>query len=298
MLLEAHQLTKTYGRIQACTDICLSLEEGQVFGLLGPNGAGKTTLVKIFLGLVYASSGEAFIQGQPVGSCRARKNTGYLPELFRLYEWLSGFDYLRFSARLYSVPVRKERQAIDRSLEMVGLLGREKEKIRGYSKGMQQRLALAAALLHQPALIFLDEPTSALDPVGRRDIRDLIARLQSSGISLFLNSHLLSEAELTCTHLGFIKQGQLIATGSIKEFMQPGQSIRLEIEETTPEVLELLNSSGKLISYEGSTLTLQVENREEIPSLVAYLVQEGIRIYGVQEGSRGLEEVFIGFMQE
>ncbi|MEN6391213.1 MAG: ABC transporter ATP-binding protein [Syntrophomonas sp.] len=298
MILEATNISKSYGAIEACSDICLSVEEGQVFGLLGPNGAGKTTLVKIFLGLVFPDSGKACINGQIAGSSKARQKTGYLPEQFPLYEWLTGLDFLRFNARLYEVPTREETGAITRALEMVGLNGREKDKIRGYSKGMQQRLALAAAIVHSPPLVFLDEPTSALDPVGRRDVRDLINRLQESGATLFLNSHLLSEVEMTCTQVGFIKHGRLVACGDIREFMQPGHDISLEVEGLNPEILQELTQREKLVSFENRRLVLRVEDRKEIPVLVDYLVRHGSRVFSVQGESRKLEDVFLKLMQE
>ncbi|MEQ8176474.1 MAG: ABC transporter ATP-binding protein [Syntrophomonadaceae bacterium] len=298
MILEALNISKSYGAIEACSDICLSVEEGQVFGLLGPNGAGKTTLVKIFLGLVFPDSGEAYLNGQIAGSSKARQKTGYLPEQFPLYEWLTGLDFLRFNARLYEVGARKEAGAITRALEMVGLKGREKDKIRGYSKGMQQRLALAAAIVHSPPLVFLDEPTSALDPVGRRDVRDLINRLQESGATLFLNSHLLSEVEMTCTRVGFIKHGRLVACGDIREFMHPGHDINLEVEGLNPEILRELEQREKLVSFENSRLVLRVEDRQEIPVLIDYLVRHGSRVFSVQGESRKLEDVFLKLMQE
>lgn len=298
MILEALNITKSYGDIEACSDICLSVEEGQVFGLLGPNGAGKTTLVKVFLGLVFPDSGSAYINGQIAGSSRARQKTGYLPEQFPLYEWLTGLDFLRFNARLYDIPAREEAGAIAQALELVGLKRREKDRINGYSKGMQQRLALASAIVHNPPLVFLDEPTSALDPVGRRDVRDLISRLQESGTTLFLNSHLLSEVEMTCTHIGFINHGRLVAGGDIGDFMRPGHDVTLEIESLNPEVLQELRRREKLISFENSRLVLRVGDREEIPGLIDYLVRHGSRVFSVQQESRNLEDVFLKLMQE
>lgn len=298
MLAETNNLTKVYnGTITACNQICLSLEEGQVFGLLGPNGAGKSTLVKMMLGLVRPTSGQALIKGRPANLPSTRRSTGYLPELFRLYEWLTGEELLRFYAGTYGLPARKQKSAIAEALQLVGLLGREKEKIKGYSKGMQQRLALAGAILHHPDLLFLDEPTSALDPIGRRDIRDLLNVLKDEGTTIFLNSHLLSEVEMTCTHLGFIKNGELVASGETAEFLQDSHEITIEAEEVDPLLLQRWKDEDRLVEVNGLKVVLTVESRAEVPLIVNELVNRGARIYHLESKSRGLEEVFIGIIE-
>lgn len=297
-MLETYNLTKVYnGTITACDQICLSLAEGQVFGLLGPNGAGKSTLVKMLLGLVHPTSGQALIKGRPVHRPETRKAVGYLPELFRLYEWLTAEELLRFYARAYRMPARQQRSAITETLSLVGLEGREKEKIKGYSKGMQQRLALAGAILPQPDLIFLDEPTSALDPIGRRDIRDIINTLKNRGVTIFLNSHLLSEVEMTCTHLGFIKKGQLVACGETAQFLQDSHEITVEAQEVDSRLLEQWRNEGKLVEASGAKIVLTVESQAEVPDIVSQLVQQGARIYHVESKSRGLEEVFLDLIE-
>lgn len=298
MLIEAQSLSKAYGENWACKEICLSLTEGQVFGLLGPNGAGKSTLVKMLLGLVKPSAGQAFIQGESVKDIKTRKNTGYLPELFRLYEWLTAEELLSFNARVYGINARDERKVINDVLELVGLQGRQKEKIQGYSKGMQQRLGLAGAILHNPALVFLDEPTSALDPIGRREVRDIISNLKARGTTIFLNSHLLGEVEMTCTHLGFIKKGQLIAEGRIEEFMQDSHELSLEAVNISVLLLEKWTKQGKIIKHNENKLLLHVNKKEEIPLIISELVEQGADIYKVDSRSRGLEEVFLEMIDE
>lgn len=294
MLVETIDLTKNYREnIIACKKICLSLEERQVFGLLGPNGAGKTTLVKMLLGLVWPTSGQALIKGKPVNIPATRKTTGYLPELFRLYEWLTAEELLLFYARSYELPVRDQRKAISDALEIVGLKGREREKIQGYSKGMQQRLALAGAILHHPDLLFLDEPTSALDPIGRRDIRDLISILKNRGTTIFLNSHLLSEVEMTCSHLGFINHGQLIAQGQIENFLQDSHEVTVEADNIDPDLLSRWKNEQLLIECSGEKIVLKVENKSEVPAIVSELVRRGAHIYHVDSKCQGLEEVFL-----
>ena len=184
-----------------CKNITLQVPRGSVFGFLGQNGAGKSTFVRAMLGLLHPTSGKAVMLGHPIGSVEARKKVGYLPELFRYPDWLTGTQLLEHHAQLCGLS-RSERKTIIRDVvEQVGMAGREKERIRGFSKGMQQRIGLACALLSDPELIFLDEPTSALDPIGRKEVRELIARLRDQGKTIFLNSHLLSEMESICDHV-------------------------------------------------------------------------------------------------
>ena len=298
MLIETYNLSKQYEQNTACHEICLSIKEGQVFGLLGPNGAGKSTLVKMLLGLVYPTSGQARVLGFPAGHQKAKKQTGYLPELFRQYEWLSAAELLQLYARIYEIPASQQKKRIAETLQLVGLQGRERERIKGYSKGMQQRLALAGAILHKPALLFLDEPTSALDPIGRREVRDIIALLSNNGTTIFLNSHLLSEVEMTCTHLGFINHGNMIDSGPVEDFMQQKHEITIVAEEVPASMLNRWRLEKRFIAQHDQTYTLAVDNKEEIPLLVEALVAGGSRIYQVESIQSGLEEVFMELIQD
>ncbi len=298
MLIETYHLSKQYEQNKACQQICLSIQEGQVFGLLGPNGAGKSTLVKMLLGLVYPTSGQARVLGYPAGHLQAKKQTGYLPELFRQYEWLSAAELLRLYARIYDIPSSQQKVRIADTLQLVGLQGREQERIKGYSKGMQQRLALASAILHKPALLFLDEPTSALDPIGRKEVRDIIAGLKNQGTTIFLNSHLLSEVEMTCTHLGFINHGEMVECGPMEEFMQQQHEITLTAEAVPVSLVNRWKLEKRLIAQQDQTYLLAVDKKEEIPLLIETLVAGGSRIYKVESRQRGLEDVFMELMQD
>lgn len=297
MLIEALNLSKQYGDNLACDNICLSLTEGQVFGLLGPNGAGKSTLVKMFLGLVHPTAGQALIQGKPATRKNSRRIIGYLPELFRHYEWLTAYEMMHFYARFYGMPARGEKAVIMSTLELVGLKGRDKEKIERYSKGMQQRLGLAGAIMHRPAILFLDEPTSALDPLGRREIRDIIAVLKSQGTTILLNSHLLGEVEMTCSHLGFIKQGQLFATGKMEEFICDHHEIEIEAENIPASSLREWQAQGRILQKDDHYLHMQIQDRQEIPAVVAALAAEGASIFRVDYKTKGLEEVFLDLIE-
>ena len=297
MLVDIRHLTKTYGKTIACQDICLFLEKGQIFGLLGPNGAGKSTLVKMLVGLVKPSGGSAFIHGIPVSDTRMRKDIGYLPELFRLYPWLTAVELLRFYARWYQVPAPQEQLRIEEALDITGLRGRESEKIEGYSKGMQQRLALAGAILHRPELLFLDEPTSAMDPLGRRDVRDIIHRMRDQGTTIFLNSHLLGEVEMTCNHVAFINHGRLIASGPIGDFIQKNKMTTIEIGNMSPGLLDDWQRKHQFISYSGGTLCVSAGSKEAVAAIVAELVQQGAAVYGVHTKTDALESVFMDLIE-
>ncbi|HSR25893.1 MAG TPA: ABC transporter ATP-binding protein, partial [Candidatus Eisenbacteria bacterium] len=186
------ELSKRYGRTVALAGLTMTVPRGEVFGFLGPNGAGKTTAVKLLLGLVDPTGGEGWVLGRPLGSVAVRRRVGYLPELFRYQPWLRGGEVLRLHCELARLPRAAWQAEIGRVLDLVGLKERAGDRVRTYSKGMQQRLGLAVALLGAPELVFLDEPTSALDPVGRYDVRQVIHHLRERGTAVFLNSHLLT----------------------------------------------------------------------------------------------------------
>ncbi|NLW92722.1 MAG: ABC transporter ATP-binding protein [Syntrophomonadaceae bacterium] len=298
LIVEAQNIYKYYGANLACEDISLSLNQGQVFGLLGPNGAGKSTLVKVLLGLVRASAGTAMINGYRASDTRGRQHAGYLPELFRHYEWLTGYEWLRFNARVYGIPAREEQGAIRRALELIGLKGREQDRIQGYSKGMQQRLALGAAILHRPALVFLDEPTSALDPMGRIEVRDIIGQLKAEGTTIFLNSHLLSEVEMTCTHLGFIRKGRLIASGAREDFMKTCTALRLETGPLAQDLLNYYENQDMVVERDEAGITLRVADREGSARIIREIVECGVPVYQAETLSLGLEEVFLDMMRD
>src|SRR2546430_994938 len=210
-------LAKSYGHTLALTGLSMTVPRGEVFGFLGPNGAGETTAVKLLLGLLKPSSGEGWLLGRPVGDLRTRSRIGYLPELFRYQGWLSAAEVLALHCELAPLPRSSWKDEINATLETVGLSDRANDRVGTFSKGMQQRLGLGAALLGEPELVFLDEPTSALDPVGRHDVREIIRGLASRGTAVFLNSHLLSEVEQVCDRVAVVDHGRVIASGTMDE---------------------------------------------------------------------------------
>ncbi|MCW2279036.1 ABC transporter ATP-binding protein [Heliophilum fasciatum] len=238
--IETKQLTKTYGERGGCQGISLQVPRGSIFGLLGPNGAGKSTLVKVLVGLLHKTSGEATILGRPVTDVSARRRVGFLPENFRYHEWLTGEDLLRLHGVLFGLSAREMEERLDKVLNQVGLAEKRKQKVGTYSKGMQQRIGLACALLPDPELLFLDEPTSAMDPVGRKEVRDLLLQWQAEGKTIFLNSHLLSELETICDQIAVIKEGQLLYQGDWRALAKRPKQVRVVMDEAELERARML----------------------------------------------------------
>src|SRR5207247_1697306 len=268
--LEIRGLAKRYGAVEALRGVDLAVGEGELVGLLGPNGAGKSTLVKIACGLVRASRGKALIRGNRDGSRDARRSLGYLAELFRFPGWYSADELLQLHQRLSgSQGGGAERH---RLLELVGLIDARKRRVETMSKGMQQRLGVAQALIGSPPLLLLDEPTSALDPVGRRTVRELLEELRGRGISVLLNSHLLSEIELVCDRVAILLRGGLVAEGSPAALAR-ARGVEIETDEGTR-------------LFEDST-------RDDAPGLVADLVAAGRKVYGVRVLTSTLEETYL-----
>jgi ABC-2 type transport system ATP-binding protein len=268
--LSAQGLSKRYGTTEALSEISLQVTEGELIGLLGPNGAGKSTFAKIICGLVRPSRGSVEVFGERPGSRDASAAIGYLAELFRFPEWLSALEVLKLHQRLAdSSGGQSERQDL---LASVGLAEEGDRRVATMSKGMQQRLGLAQALIGSPRLLLLDEPTSALDPAGRRTVRDLLARLRSGGTSILLSSHLLSEVELICDRVAILYRGKLVTEGVPAELTR-GAGVEVE---TTSGIRRFDDTA-----------------REQIPELVGRLVAEGERIFAVREVSSTLEDFYI-----
>jgi ABC-2 type transport system ATP-binding protein len=267
---ECRELSKRYGGTVALAGVDLEVQPGELVGLLGPNGAGKSTLVKIACGLVRPSGGEAQVAGEPAGSADARAAIGYLAELFRFPEWLRADELLTLHQRL----ARSEGGEAEREelLELVGLSEAAGTRVGAMSKGMQQRLGIAQALVGTPRLLMLDEPTSALDPVGRRIVRDLLLELKRRGVAVLLNSHLLSEVERVCDRVAILVGGRIVARGSPAELARAG-GVEVELESGVRSFPEAM--------------------REQVPEIVAELVAAGERVYGVRVLSSTLEDTYL-----
>jgi ABC-2 type transport system ATP-binding protein len=290
------ELSKHYGRTVALAGLTMTMPRGEVFGFLGPNGAGKTTAVKLLLGLVEPTGGEGWVLGKRVGDVPVRRRVGYLPELFRYQPWLSGAEVMRVHCELARLRRSTWSEEVDRALRLVGLADRGRDRVRTYSKGMQQRLGLGVALLGSPELVFLDEPTSALDPIGRHDVRQIIHHLRERGTSVFLNSHLLTEVEMVCDRVAMIDQGRVIATGTLDELLS-GSACRFRVTGLDPHQRASLTSFGEL-GDDGEWIVLRSLPGERVPDVVEEIVRMGGRLYAVEPRNQTLEDRFLQLLGE
>jgi len=290
------ELTKRFGGTVALAGLTMTVPRGEVFGFLGPNGAGKTTAVKLLLGLLKPTSGEGWLLGKRVGDLQTRRRIGYLPELFRYQSWLSAAEVLALHCELAPLPRSSWKDEISTSLETVGLTDRARDRVGTFSKGMQQRLGLGAALLGEPELVFLDEPTSALDPVGRHDVREIIRGLAARGSAVFLNSHLLSEVEQVCDRVAVVDHGRVIASGTMDELLG-GSAVRVRATGLTQADKNALSSFGR-IDDEGDLLTFAKLEADRVPELVAAIVARGGRVYEVAPRHETLEDRFLQLLED
>ncbi|MEI7745327.1 MAG: ABC transporter ATP-binding protein [Chloroflexota bacterium] len=293
--IETRGLCKAYGSTVALDGLDLRVEPGEVFGFLGPNGAGKTTAVKLLLGLTRPNGGEGSVLGRPLGDRDARRRIGYLPELFRYQAWLAAREVLELHAALAGLPKPGRTAEIDRVLALAGLTDRAGDRTGGFSKGMQQRLGLAAALLGDPALVILDEPTSALDPVGRDDVRAIIREARERGSAVFLNSHLLGEVERLCDRVAIVGHGRVLAAGTLGDLLgEP--AVRLRVEGL-PADRAPLTAFGPVTEEEDGWLAVRPLDAARIPDLVAAVVAAGGRIGAVDPARRSLEDLFLDLVR-
>jgi ABC-2 type transport system ATP-binding protein len=293
LAIETNHLRKTFGGKVAVSDLTLSVASGEVFGFLGPNGAGKTTSVKMLLGLISPTSGEMCLLGVPGRDPRVRRRVGFLPEHFRFHDWLTASEFLQLHAALYRIPETVVRQRVPELLELVGLTPHAGQKLRGFSKGMLQRIGLAQALLNEPDLIILDEPTSGLDPVGRRLVRDIIRGLKERGATVFLNSHLLSEVEITCDRVAFIKHGEVLQISALQTLVEGELSVQIRAHPLTPQVVAGLARWGQNVRADGEHLTLTLPGEVDLPAVNRYLVEQGVDVFSLQPQKVSLEDLFI-----
>jgi ABC-2 type transport system ATP-binding protein len=293
--IDVRGLHKAYRSTVALEGLDLRVERSEVFGFLGPNGAGKTTAVKLLLGLTRPTRGGGTVLGRPLGDREARRRIGYLPELFRYQAWLTAREVLELHASLAGLPSHGRDAELDRVIELVGLQGRDGDRTGGFSKGMQQRLGLAAALLGDPQLVILDEPTSALDPVGRDDVRAIIREAQSRGSSIFLNSHLLGEVERLCDRVAIVNHGRVVAAGTLADLLG-ASAVRLRVSDlAAPQ--QVLGAFGH-VTVEDDWLVVGPLEPDRVPDVVAAVVTAGGRVHAVDPGRRSLEDLFLDLVRD
>ncbi len=278
--------------IKAVSNLSLRVPLGVKFGLLGPNGAGKTTFVKMLLAAVNPTAGSAQLFDKNARDAEARRPVGYLPENHRFPTYLTGDGMLDFYAALSGVSSAERKKRIPELLELVGLKDWGDVRLKKYSKGMLQRLGLAQALIHRPRLLILDEPTDGVDPVGRRDIREILNRLIGTGVTVFINSHLLSEVESFCEYVAILNRGNLVLEGKISALIA-GRGYRVTATEVPEQVLAKFRRAGAVVLPLGDAVEIQVVTREESNRVIDEVRAAGGLIESVSASTSSLEDVFI-----
>ena len=296
--IETHGLRKVFGSKVAVRGLSLQVRRGEIFGFLGPNGAGKSTSIKMLLGLVKPSSGHAKILDQPFSSVAVRRKIGFLPEDFRFYDWLTASELLTLHGRLCGLTPAQLRDRVPAFLDVVGLMAHRERRLRGFSKGMMQRIGLAQALIHEPELVFLDEPTSGLDPMGRRLVRDIIRDQRKRGATVFLNSHLLSEVEITCDTVVFIKQGEVIGSRDLHGAPDDEIHVHIRAQNLRQEILSGLAQWTTSAQLTGEILILSTRSMDTLPEILRFLVSSGVQVFEFTPQRLSLEESFLKIMGE
>jgi ABC-2 type transport system ATP-binding protein len=296
--IETHELRKVFGKRVAVKKLTLSVPRGEIFGFLGPNGAGKSTSIKMLLGLARPTSGSAIVLGAPAGDVAARSRIGFLPEDFRFYEWLTAAELVAFHGRLAGMNAERLRDRVPRVIELVGLGEHADRRVKGFSKGMLQRIGLAQAIVHEPDLIFLDEPTSGLDPMGRLMVRDILRAERNRGATVFLNSHLLSEIEVTCDRVAFIKSGEVVVTHDLGTSLTQEVRVSIEARQFSQQHVAVLSRWAQDIKAAPEQLNFRVPSKDVIPDIVRYLASAGVDILGVAQEHVSLEQIFVRVMGE
>jgi len=295
--VETQNLSKTYGLNTGCRNISLMVEEGEVFGFLGPNGAGKSTFVKMLTGLLSPTSGQGWLLGKPITLPAARQAVGYLPEKFAYHPWLTALEILELHGRLSNLRPAEISRRSREVLVLAGLAEKGGKRVGSFSKGMQQRLGLAVALVADPKLLLLDEPTSALDPLGRREVRQLIQALCREGKTIFLNTHLLTEAEQLCNRVAVINRGEVVSQGTLEELQGGGVQVDIRLGGDIEAVKNALAFFDDLTAIPGG-LRVNLAGEDEIPLVARTIIEAGGNIYALMPRYSSLEDVFIQLVEK
>ncbi len=294
--VETEGLGKDFRGLSAVRALTLQIPRGEVFGLLGPNGAGKTTTIMMLLGNIRPTRGKASLLGRPIGNVAARRRVGFLPEKFQFHDFLSATEFLHLHGKLAGMTAAERAQEVPVVLDRVGLADRANTRIKAFSKGMQQRIGLAQAILHAPDLVILDEPTSALDPIGRRDVRDIVMDLKGRGCTVVLNSHLLSEIELTCDRVAIINKGEVALQGTMDELLAFSSTVEVEVRGLNDAALAAVRAITpkiKLDQVPVTRFTAWVKDEEDIGALARVLVENGVTLVGLTPRRETLEDLFV-----
>lgn len=282
-------------RVHALRDLSLEVERGEIFGFLGPNGAGKTTLLKILLGLCEPTTGSALVLGKPPRDAAAKSRLGFLPESPYFYDHLTAREFLLFAAQLSSVPALEARGRVNGLLRLVRMEGSADVQMRGFSRGMLQRVGIAQALVADPELVVLDEPMGGLDPVGRKEFRDIIVDLRERGKTVFFSTHILSDVEMICDRVGVIIDGRMVEVGRLQEILaEEAESIEVTVKGATGKAQKLLERVAQHSLKSGDELLLRVRSNEEVDRIMAICREVGgIRIVAIVPHRKTLEDYFM-----
>lgn len=281
-------------RVDALKDLSLSVDEGEIFGLLGPNGAGKTTTFKILMGIHFATRGTARLFGRPLDDLEVKRNIGFLPENPYFYDYLKGWEFLDFYGQLYGMAKAARRRRIEELLALVGLSHAANLPLKGYSKGMNQRIGLAQALLSDPKLVILDEPQSGLDPLGRKEVRDIILRLKEEGRTVVFSSHILSDAEMICDRVGILFKGELIDVGSMSELLSTKvMEYELVVAGLTGEQCQTLAKGTARHLASDNQVLLGFAEEAGAQEAIRRTIEWGGRILSLTPRTETLEQYFI-----
>lgn len=301
VILKTEGLTKEYRtgfwrtRVRVLHDLNLEVHQGEIFGYLGPNGAGKTTTLKLLMGLIYPTAGQASILGRDVQDVAVKAQVGFLPENPYFYDYLTGREFLHFYGQLFGLPYRDRRQRIDELLHVVGLSKAAQLQLRKYSKGMLQRIGLAQALINDPQVVVLDEPTSGLDPVGRKEVRDLILDLKGRGKTVLFSTHIVPDAEMICDRVGIIVAGRLVRVGTLEELL--GSEVeRIEITASGFDEAvggQIVQWSVRPPTRHGDKVLFAVNTEKEASRVMEFLLGRGASVHAVHPKRRTLEDLFL-----
>jgi ABC-2 type transport system ATP-binding protein len=282
-------------RVTAVDHLCLDVRKGEVFGFLGPNGAGKTTTLKMLMGLIYPTSGQAWIFGHPVGDRAAKAKLGFLPESPYFYDYLTSREFLNFYGHLFGLWGKSLDKRVDELLELVDMTHARHLQLRKFSKGMLQRVGIAQALINDPELVVLDEPMSGLDPVGRKEVRDLIFRLKESGKTVMFSSHILHDAELLCDRVAMILKGQSVACGQVSDLIERGttQQVEMVIDRLSPEGLEHLRSLDCKVVMHGERVLAVLKSQRQVDDALELIRVAKAKLISLTPHKASLEDLFI-----
>ena len=279
--------------------ISFRVREREIFGFIGPNGAGKTTTLKVLMGLIRATSGQASILGHDVSEVAFRRQIGFLPEQPYFYDYLTGCELLRFYAKLSGVSPRRREGRVTELLELVGLSEAGKTRLRNYSKGMLQRIGIAQALVHDPQVVFLDEPMSGLDPVGRKEVRDIILRLRTEGKTVFMNTHILSDVEMVCDRVAIIANGKIRYEGAIDEYLDAGEpEADLVFANLSAEAaVRLEERFGARLRGHGERIELRIAEKDA-SEVLRVALDASAEVISVTPHRVSLESIFLSTVNE